>query len=84
MEQISALVQQVAGKDVDVDEALMDSGVDSLGAVELRNLLQSAVGEGVQARLAPHEGIRGAEADRVSTVISRQRHRGPRETLTQT
>ena len=34
----------VVGGDVDADVALMDSGLDSLGAVELSELLQKAAG----------------------------------------
>ena len=41
------LVRRTAGGHVDEDAPLMDAGVDSLGAVELRNQLQSAVGEGM-------------------------------------
>ena len=40
-------VQRTAGEEVDADVPLMDAGVDSLGAVELRNQLQSNVGEAV-------------------------------------
>jgi len=38
------MVRRTAGGSVDADMPLMDAGVDSLGAVELRNQLQSAVG----------------------------------------
>ena len=40
------LVRRTAGGFVDADAPLMEAGVDSLGAVELRNQLQAAAGEG--------------------------------------
>jgi len=47
LESVLAMVQRTAGGAVDADSPLMESGVDSLGAVELRNQLQAAAGEGV-------------------------------------
>lgn len=41
------MVQRAAGGKVDVDASLEDSGVDSLGAIELRNQLQSVASEGI-------------------------------------
>jgi acyl carrier protein len=43
-EQVAAAVRGVLGADVGSDEPLMDAGLDSLGAVELRNALERAVG----------------------------------------
>ena len=40
------MAERAAGGKMDSDTPLMDAGVDSLGAVELRNNLQSAVGTG--------------------------------------
>ena len=44
LETVLKMVQRTAGSVVDVDAPLMEAGLDSLGAVELRNLLQSAAG----------------------------------------
>ena len=41
------MVKRTAGGAVDADAPLMEAGVDSLGAVELRNQLQSAAGSSV-------------------------------------
>ena len=40
------MVMRTAGGSVDADAPLMEAGLDSLGAVELRNQLQQAAGEG--------------------------------------
>jgi len=47
LDAVMTLVQRTAGGSVDADAPLMSAGLDSLGAVELRNGLQMAVGEGV-------------------------------------
>ena len=47
VEAVLEMVKRTAGGAVDADAPLMESGVDSLGAVELRNLLQKAAGEHV-------------------------------------
>ena len=39
------LAQRTAGNAVDADVPLVDAGIDSLGAVELRNKLQAEVGD---------------------------------------
>ena len=46
LESLLALVRRTAGGAVDADAPLMEAGVDSLGAVELRNQLQAAAGGG--------------------------------------
>ena len=45
--EVLQLVRRTAGGSVDADAPLMEAGLDSLGAVELRNQLQHAAGEGV-------------------------------------
>jgi len=47
LETVMTLAARTAGGAVDADAPLMEAGLDSLGAVELRNQLQ-------QARLRPH------------------------------
>ena len=47
MESVLEMVKRTAGSAVDADAPLMDAGLDSLGAVELRNLLQQAAGDGM-------------------------------------
>jgi acyl carrier protein/SAM-dependent methyltransferase len=48
LETVLELVRSTAGNAVDVDAPLMEAGVDSLGAVELRTQLQQVCGEGVK------------------------------------
>ena len=48
LESVLALVRRTAGGAVDADAPLMEAGVDSLGAVELRKELLRAVGECVE------------------------------------
>ena len=47
LESVLEMVKRTAGGAVDADAPLMESGVDSLGAVELRNQLQSAAGSSI-------------------------------------
>ena len=47
LDSVLEVVKRTAGGAVDADAPLMESGVDSLGAVELRNQLQSAAGSGI-------------------------------------
>ena len=49
LETVMALAARTAGGAVDADAPLMEAGLDSLGAVELRNQLQHALGEGAPA-----------------------------------
>ena len=49
LETVLALAARTAGGAVDADAPLMEAGLDSLGAVELRNQLQQALGEGAPA-----------------------------------
>ena len=46
LESVLSIVRRTAGGAVDADAPLMEAGVDSLGAVELRNQLQAAAGDG--------------------------------------
>ena len=46
LEAVAEMARRTAGGLLDVDAPLMEAGIDSLGAVELRNLLQSALGGG--------------------------------------
>ena len=48
LEAVLHMVQRTAGGVVDADAPLMEAGIDSLGAVELRNLLQLVAGEGMR------------------------------------
>eukprot|EP00966_Prymnesium_polylepis_P183790 4260096-Prymnesium_polylepis.1 len=45
--QVLAISKDVAGQPIDTDAPLMESGIDSLGAVELKNKLAAAVGADV-------------------------------------
>merc|ERR1711995_56423 len=44
LEAVLEMVKRTAGGSIDADAPLMEAGVDSLGAVELRNQLQGAAG----------------------------------------
>jgi hypothetical protein len=48
LETVLKLIRNTAGNAVDVDAPLMEAGVDSLGAVELRTQLQQATGVDVK------------------------------------
>ena len=52
LEAVLEMVKRTAGGSVDADAPLMEAGVDSLGAVELRNQLQGAAGGAVAAEHA--------------------------------
>ena len=45
LESVMKMVTRTAGKQIDADVPLMSAGIDSLGAVELRNQLQGAAGD---------------------------------------
>ena len=47
LEAVLGIVRRTAGGLVDADAPLIGVGIDSLGAVELRNLVQETVGEGM-------------------------------------
>ena len=49
LETVLGLAARTAGGAVDADAPLLEAGLDSLGAVELRNQLQQALGEGAPA-----------------------------------
>ena len=49
LETVLALAARTAGGAVDADAPLLEAGLDSLGAVELRNQLQQALGKGAPA-----------------------------------
>ena len=44
LEEVLEMVRSTAGRSVDADTPLLETGLDSLGAVELRNLIESAAG----------------------------------------
>ena len=52
LEEVMELVERVAGMDIDLDVPLMEAGLDSLGAVELRNQLQDAAGKTLPSLIA--------------------------------
>ena len=90
--EVTEMVRRVAGGSVDADEPFMDAGIDSLGAVELRNQLQRATSDDVSlpttlifdyptARQVEHRDAAPADRDRRHLQRAQPRHRQPRAAL---
>ena len=78
---VRAVVREVLGKDVDADAPLMEAGLDSLGAVELRSRLAQRLGDAETALpetlVFDFPTVRQLEAQ----LSLRSRHRRPLRSL---
>ena len=70
LESVLSIVRRTAGGTVDADAPLMDAGVDSLGAVELRNQLQAAAGD--RSVAAVHTGVRPPDGEAACDAARRK------------
>jgi acyl transferase domain-containing protein len=80
LETVVEVVRRTAGAEVDADAPLMEAGLDSLGAVELRNVLQQAMGEGSELPSSLFEEHPTARrvALALEPLVQQQQPSGPR------
>ena len=77
LSEVLEMIRRTAGSEIDADSPLMEAGLDSLGAVELRNLLDQATGAGAQlpnTLIFDHPTARGL--DKFFQSLSRPRVAG--------
>lgn len=73
LQALQSLVSDLLGQDIGMDEPLMEAGLDSIGAVELRNSVVSKYGIDLPATISFDQPTVRALAEYLAAMLAPQR-----------